>query len=71
MHYCSRFSFCVIIFCSLPEVKRKKDKDKEHLTEEMLDEMVQICLSETDTISLLDMPNTLVSEDADNADILK
>ncbi|CAK6954451.1 dynein axonemal intermediate chain 4-like [Scomber scombrus] len=53
------------------EVKRKKDKDKEHLTEEMLDEMVDICLSETDTISLLNMPNTLVSEDVDDAKTLK
>lgn len=37
----------------------------------MLDEVVDICLSETDTISLLDIPSTIVSEDADDAEAVK
>ncbi|XP_044213816.1 dynein axonemal intermediate chain 4-like isoform X1 [Thunnus albacares] len=52
-------------------VQKKKDSMKQHVTEEMLDEEVHICLSETDTISLLDIPNTLVSEDVDNAEAIK
>lgn len=65
--------FCVfvIVFCSLTEEKRPKDNVKQHITEEMLDEVVNIFLSETDTISLLDIPSTCVSHEADNAEALK
>ncbi|XP_034390434.1 WD repeat-containing protein 78-like [Cyclopterus lumpus] len=53
------------------EVPRKRDNVKEDVTEEMLDEEVNICLSETDTISLLDIPSTLMSEDADDVEAIK
>lgn len=44
---------------------------KQQLADEMLDETVEICLSETDTISLLYIPSTSVSEDANDADAIK
>ncbi|XP_040894193.1 dynein intermediate chain 4, axonemal-like [Toxotes jaculatrix] len=44
---------------------------KQHVTEEMLDELIHICLTETDTISLLDIPSTFVSEDDDDAEAIK
>ncbi|XP_070686525.1 dynein axonemal intermediate chain 4-like [Pempheris klunzingeri] len=53
------------------EVLRKTDNVKQHVTEEMLDEVVHICLSETDTIPLLDVPPTHVSEDAGDAEAVK
>lgn len=37
----------------------------------MLDEVVDILLIETDTISLLDIPSTIVSEDADDVETIK
>ncbi|XP_068459311.1 dynein axonemal intermediate chain 4-like [Clinocottus analis] len=49
----------------------KRDNVKEHVTEEMLDEVVNICITETDTISLLDIPSTYISEDADDAEAIK
>lgn len=61
----------LLTFCSLPEVTWKKDTVKQHVTDEMLDEVLDICLTETDTISLLDIPNALVSEDADDAEVVK
>ncbi|KAM7397079.1 hypothetical protein PAMP_020076 [Pampus punctatissimus] len=53
------------------DAQRKKDSVKQHVTEEMLDEVVHICLSETDTISLLDIPCSLVSQDVDDAEAIK
>ncbi|XP_031725305.1 dynein axonemal intermediate chain 4 [Anarrhichthys ocellatus] len=50
------------------EVPRKRDNVKQHVTEEMLAEGVDICLSETDTISPLDIPSIFMSEDADDAE---
>uniref|UniRef100_A0A3Q3VSY2 Dynein axonemal intermediate chain 4 n=1 Tax=Mola mola TaxID=94237 RepID=A0A3Q3VSY2_MOLML len=41
---------------------------EEHLTEEMLDEAVELHLSETDTITLLDFLSALLSEDADDVE---
>ncbi|XP_008298114.1 dynein axonemal intermediate chain 4 [Stegastes partitus] len=52
----------------IPDVKLKKDTVKEQVTEDMLKEIVDVVLTETDTISLLDIPSTLVSVDADDAD---
>lgn len=49
----------------------KANNMKQQVADEMLDEMVEICLSETDTISLLDIPTTSVSEDANDADAIK
>lgn len=66
-----RYSDILSVFCFLPEVLRKRENVKQHVTEEMLDEVVDICLSETDTISLLDIPNTCVSEDDDDAETIK
>lgn len=61
------FSF----FWFLLEILMKADNMKQQLADEMLDETVEICLSETDTISLLYIPSTSVSEDADDADAIK
>lgn len=44
---------------------------KQHVTKEMLDKIIEICLSETDTISLLDIQVTSVSEDTDDAEAIK
>ncbi|XP_070827971.1 dynein axonemal intermediate chain 4-like [Chaetodon trifascialis] len=53
------------------EVQRKRDNMEQHVTEEMLDEVVDICLSETESISLLEIPNTFVSEDSDDAEAMR
>ncbi|KAM4573894.1 dynein axonemal intermediate chain 4-like [Odontesthes bonariensis] len=45
--------------------------EKEQATEETLDEVADIVLSETDTITLLDIPGVWVSEDADDAQRIK
>lgn len=70
--YTSIFSIHISfsVFLLLLEVLMKTDNLKQHVTEEMLDEVVEICLSETDTISLLDIPSTFVSEDADDAEAI-
>ncbi|XP_026220601.1 WD repeat-containing protein 78-like isoform X2 [Anabas testudineus] len=52
-------------------VPRQIETVKQGVTEEELDEVVDICLTETDTISLMDIPSTLVSEDADDAEAIK
>ncbi|KAG7220990.1 hypothetical protein INR49_001708, partial [Caranx melampygus] len=52
---------------NLPDVQGKRDSD---MTEEMLRTFVDIYISETDTISLLDIPSILVSVDADNAEVI-
>ena len=44
---------------------------KEHLREDMLDVVVDCYISETDTISHLDMSDVIVSEDADDAEAIK
>lgn len=49
-------------------VQRKSLNVKQHVTEEMLDEEVDVCLTETDTISLLDIPSAFMPEDADDAE---
>ncbi|XP_041650850.1 dynein intermediate chain 4, axonemal [Cheilinus undulatus] len=63
---------------SVPEVPplpparlEKRGSDEEEVTEEMLDEMVDIYITETDTIVLLDIPPTYVSEDAEEAEAIK
>uniref|UniRef100_A0A3Q1AS69 Dynein axonemal intermediate chain 4 n=1 Tax=Amphiprion ocellaris TaxID=80972 RepID=A0A3Q1AS69_AMPOC len=53
---------------SIPDVKLKKSTVKEPVTEEMLKEIIDVFLTETDTISLLDIPSAFVSVDADEAD---
>ncbi len=41
---------------------------QECVTEDMLKEIIEVCISETDSISLLDLPSTSVSVEADDAD---
>ncbi|XP_022059983.1 dynein axonemal intermediate chain 4 isoform X2 [Acanthochromis polyacanthus] len=53
---------------SIPDVKLKKSTVKEPVTEDVLKEIIDIFLTETDTISLLDIPSTFVSVDSDEAD---
>ncbi|XP_047452841.1 dynein axonemal intermediate chain 4-like isoform X2 [Mugil cephalus] len=48
-------------------VQKKIDHVKEDVTEEMSDEEVSFFLSETDTISLLDIPSAFIPEDTDEA----
>nr|XP_020475245.1 WD repeat-containing protein 78 isoform X2 [Monopterus albus] len=52
---------------NLPDVQKKREIVKEQVTEEMLKDIIDVYLSETSTISLLDIPNTFVSADADDA----
>uniref|UniRef100_UPI0037E81242 dynein axonemal intermediate chain 4 n=1 Tax=Semicossyphus pulcher TaxID=241346 RepID=UPI0037E81242 len=65
------FIFCVFCLSALPEVPRKRDHVKQQVTEEMLDEIIDIMLTETDTFSLLDIPSTIVSEDAEDAEAIE
>ncbi|XP_039900890.1 dynein intermediate chain 4, axonemal isoform X1 [Simochromis diagramma] len=53
---------------SFPDVKVKKDTEKEQVTEDMLKDITEVFISETDTFSLLDMPSTFVCVDADEAE---
>nr|XP_057932555.1 dynein axonemal intermediate chain 4 [Doryrhamphus excisus] len=56
----------------LPEAKRQAVTVSQHVPEEIAsDEMVNIYLAETGTITLLDLPSTCVSEEADNAQAIK
>lgn len=47
------------------KVQHEEAERETEVTEEMLDELVQICLSETETISLLDIPSSVLPEDAE------
>ncbi|XP_068181204.1 dynein axonemal intermediate chain 4-like [Antennarius striatus] len=42
-----------------------------YVSKETLNEVVDFCLTETDTITLMDIPCTVVSEDADDAEAMK
>lgn len=57
---------CSYIF--LLDVRVKKDTEKEQVTEDMLKDITEVFISETDTFSLLDMPSTFVCVDADEAE---
>ncbi|XP_038574870.1 dynein intermediate chain 4, axonemal-like [Micropterus salmoides] len=52
------------------DVQRKGGTVKEHVTEDMLKEVIDVYVSETDSISLLDLPSTSVSVDADDAEAI-
>uniref|UniRef100_A0A673BD44 Dynein axonemal intermediate chain 4 n=1 Tax=Sphaeramia orbicularis TaxID=375764 RepID=A0A673BD44_9TELE len=57
--------------CCFPsDVQGKRVAVKEQVTENMLNAVIDIYLSETDCISLLDIPSTSVSVEADNADTI-
>lgn len=49
------------------DVQAKKASAKEEVTEQMLDELIDVHLSETDTFSLLELPPRSVSTEAENA----
>uniref|UniRef100_A0A3B4X4W7 Dynein axonemal intermediate chain 4 n=1 Tax=Seriola lalandi dorsalis TaxID=1841481 RepID=A0A3B4X4W7_SERLL len=51
-------------------VQGKRESVREQLTEEMLRELIDVDICETDSISLLDIPSTLVSVDADDAEVI-
>ncbi|XP_041848556.1 dynein intermediate chain 4, axonemal isoform X2 [Melanotaenia boesemani] len=55
---------------SFPDEKEKKDSETEQLTEDMLKEIVEVFISETDTIVLFDMQPIFVASDADNAEVI-
>ncbi|KAM9349995.1 dynein axonemal intermediate chain 4 [Symphorus nematophorus] len=55
---------------NFPDVPGKRDTVKEHVTEDMLKQVIDVYISETDTITLLDIPSTSVSVDADDADAI-
>ncbi|XP_032421476.1 WD repeat-containing protein 78 isoform X1 [Xiphophorus hellerii] len=54
----------------LPDEKRKKGSVKDQMTQALLKGIKDILITETDTISLLDIPPTLVSVNADDADVI-
>ncbi|KAK7879829.1 hypothetical protein WMY93_033499, partial [Mugilogobius chulae] len=55
----------------IPDAQSKKSSPvKEEVTEENLDELLDVFLSETDTISLLDLPSCFVSSEAEDAQIV-
>ncbi|XP_029309687.1 WD repeat-containing protein 78-like isoform X2 [Cottoperca gobio] len=56
--------------CLSPDVQGKRDTVKEHVTEDMLKEVTDVYISETDSISLLDISSTVVSVDADDAEAI-
>uniref|UniRef100_A0A087Y5G6 Dynein axonemal intermediate chain 4 n=1 Tax=Poecilia formosa TaxID=48698 RepID=A0A087Y5G6_POEFO len=62
-------TFCRRDFHSIDE-KRKKGSVKEQMTQALLKGIKDILITETDTISLLDIPPTLVSVNADDADVI-
>ncbi|XP_049455364.1 dynein axonemal intermediate chain 4 [Epinephelus fuscoguttatus] len=51
-----------------PDVQEKRNTVKEQVTEDMLKEVTDVYISETDSISLLDISSTFVSVDADDAE---
>ncbi|XP_059199973.1 dynein axonemal intermediate chain 4 [Centropristis striata] len=55
---------------NFPDVQGRRDIMKEHVTEDMLKEVTDVLISETGSISLLDIPTTLVSVDSDDAEAI-
>ncbi|XP_026170340.1 dynein axonemal intermediate chain 4 isoform X2 [Mastacembelus armatus] len=56
---------------NFPDVQGKRDSQlTELVTEEMLKEVIDVYICETDSISLLDLHSTLVSVDADDAETI-
>nr|XP_046264360.1 dynein axonemal intermediate chain 4 isoform X2 [Scatophagus argus] len=53
---------------NFPDVQRKRDTVKENITEDMLKQVIDVYISETDSVSLLDIPSAVVSVDADDAE---
>lgn len=53
-----------------PEIKHKREEVAEDLTESDLNKIVDIDLTETETIWLLDMPGVCVGADSDEAPLI-
>ena len=56
-----------MIVLLISEIRHKREEVKEDLTEEDLDNIIDIELSETETMWLLDLPSICVSHDSDEA----
>ncbi|NXL90955.1 WDR78 protein, partial [Alectura lathami] len=52
---------------SLPDVQVRQEEKKEQLTEEDLDRRVDVYLTETETLWILDMPSVVVSAESEGA----
>ncbi|XP_036378497.1 WD repeat-containing protein 78 [Megalops cyprinoides] len=59
------------ISLSVPEVQVRREEVKEHISDEMLDAVVDRYLTETETIWLLDIPGVAVAADSDEAVTVK
>ncbi|XP_028987572.1 dynein axonemal intermediate chain 4 [Betta splendens] len=58
------------VHLSYPDVLGKREIVKEQVTEEMLDEVIDVYISETEIVSLLNIPSTTVSIDAEDAEAI-
>lgn len=58
------------VFCFLLDVQGKRNTVKEHVAKDMLKEVTDVYISEADSISLLDIPSTLVSVEADDTEVI-
>ncbi|XP_068197577.1 dynein axonemal intermediate chain 4 [Antennarius striatus] len=54
---------------NFPEIQRKRDLGTKHVTDDMLKDFTHVVISETDIVSLLDIPTTMLSVDADDAKV--
>ncbi|XP_077955007.1 dynein axonemal intermediate chain 4 isoform X2 [Gasterosteus aculeatus] len=55
---------------SFPDVQGKRNTVKEHVAKDMLKEVTDVYISEADSISLLDIPSTLMSVEADDTEVI-
>lgn len=53
-----------------PDLHWKSDAVAEEVTEEMLKEIIDVYITETESVSLLDIPNTFVSVDSVGAEAI-
>lgn len=58
------------VLCFLPDEHKKRDTVEEEVTEEMLKEVIDVYISETDSVSLLDIPSTVMSVDTDESEAI-
>lgn len=57
-------------FVFQPDLHWKSDAVAEEVTEEMLKEIIDVYFTETESVSLLDIPNTFVSVDSEGAEAI-
>ncbi|XP_028666813.1 dynein axonemal intermediate chain 4 [Erpetoichthys calabaricus] len=60
-----------VISLSLSDVQIRREEVKDIVTEDMLDKTVDVYLTETETLWILDMPATMISTDAEEAETVK